>query len=356
MSTPRRSRVTAVIFLSALSSILTAPPVAAHQAWFVNDADAYPLDPAALLSPKILVAGVAVSIIAVAWRAVAARLPAPEFARIIPTRSLAALVPWVPRVVAAHLGISLLFLAFNWAVLDPGIQAPGGVSGFFLLTSQAVVGVLLIAGILVRVAAVVIMLAGPVLVALQGPDALLTSAVLFGLAVFLFFLPPTLKNGGRRELDSLALRRASLALKLGAGTTLISLAIFEKLANPAMAKAMLNQVPALNILAPLGIDADGFVVFAGSMELLLGLLVLSGALPQVVALVAAVPFTATLALFGTTELLGHLPVYGVLLTFLILGSKKETSLTLSGLFRLTAHVNDTNSAPGNFAQSGESDT
>lgn len=62
-----------------------------------------------------------------------------------------------------------------------------------------------------------------------------------------------------------------------------------------------------------------------------GLLVISGALPQVVALVAAVPFTATLALFGTTELLGHLPVYGVLLTLLLLGSREDTSRTLSGL-------------------------
>jgi hypothetical protein len=51
-------------------------------------------------------------------------------------------------------------------------------------------------------------------------------------------------------------------------------------------------------------------------------LVLSGAAPQVVALVAAVPFTASLALFGGTELIGHLPVYGVLLTLLVLGSAR----------------------------------
>lgn len=32
--------------------------------------------------------------------------------------------------------------------------------------------------------------------------------------------------------------------------------------------------------------------------------------PLPLALVAAVPFNATLALFGQTELVGHLPVYG----------------------------------------------
>ncbi len=55
----------------------------------------------------------------------------------------------------------------------------------------------------------------------------------------------------------------------------------EKLANPGMARAMLDQVPVLS--------------------------------------------TATLALFGGTELLGHLPVFGVLLALLVLGSREDTS-------------------------------
>jgi len=52
---------------------------------------------------------------------------------------------------------------------------------------------------------------------------------------------------------------------------------------------------------------------------------------------AAVPFTATVAIFGATELLGHLPFSGVLLAFLVLGSREETSLALSGL-RQRPHV------------------
>lgn len=90
-------------------------------------------------------------------------------------------------------------------------------------------------------------------------------------------------------------------------------------------------MPAFDSLARFGVSADGFALFAGSVELLLGLLVISSALPQTVALVAAVPFTATVALFGSTELVGHLPVYGVLLTLLILGSREETSRVVSGL-------------------------
>lgn len=38
-----------------------------------------------------------------------------------------------------------------------------------------------------------------------------------------------------------------------------------------------------------------------------------------------VPFTATLLLFGQTEMVGHLPVYGVFLALLGYGSSEETS-------------------------------
>ena len=41
-------------------------------------------------------------------------------------------------------------------------------------------------------------------------------------------------------------------------------------------------------------------------------------------LVAAVPFNATLGLFGQTELVGHLPVYGVFLALLVYGSDHTT--------------------------------
>jgi hypothetical protein len=63
-------------------------------------------------------------------------------------------------------------------------------------------------------------------------------------------------------------------------------------------------------------------------------LILSGALPQVVVLVAAVPFYATLLLFGTTEFIGHLPVYGVFLTLLVYGSNAATTPDVSWLPQL----------------------
>ena len=54
--------------------------------------------------------------------------------------------------------------------------------------------------------------------------------------------------------------------------------------------------------------------------MLFGLLLISGALPQAIVLIAGIPFNATLFFFGETELVGHLPIYGAMLLLLVWGS------------------------------------
>jgi len=122
------------------------------------------------------------------------------------------------------------------------------------------------------------------------------------------------------------LRRALLVLRVGVGIALVVLAFSEKLTNPVMARATLEHYPELDVFGLVGIDLapDTFIVVAGAVELLFGLLVLSGALPQVAVLVAMVPFNATLLIFGQTEMVGHLPVYGVFLALLVYGSDPRT--------------------------------
>ena len=123
------------------------------------------------------------------------------------------------------------------------------------------------------------------------------------------------------------LRLALLLLRLGVGAALIVLAFSEKLTNPAMAIDTLEHFPALDVFSLVGIhlSPETFVAVAGAIELLFGLLVISGAFPQVAVLVTMVPFNATLLLFGQTEMVGHLPVYGVFLALLVYGSSVETA-------------------------------
>jgi uncharacterized membrane protein YphA (DoxX/SURF4 family) len=300
----------------------------AHETWFVHHPERYPLDWDALTRPVVLGGLAAVVLVAAAWRVVAGRVGAPELPWLQP---LGRLVPWVPRLLGIHLGVSLLLLTSSRNVLDPAVIVPEGPAGTLLLLPQVAAAVLLVTGYGVRLAGYAVVAAGPVLLVLAGVQALLSCLVLLGIALFLVALPPDPARGGRADLAPTSLRSALLALRAGTAGTLITLAVVEKLANPAMADAMLAQEPLLNVLSPLGVPADDFALVAGLVEVLFGLLVLLGGAPQVVALVAAVPFTSSLLLFGGTELIGHLPVYGVLLTLLLLGSRADTSRLVAWL-------------------------
>ena len=302
--------------------LAAAVPAAAHETWFVHHPERYPLQWSELARPVVLAGLAGVVLVTLAWRAVAVRVGTPELPWL---RRIGSLAAWAPRLLAVHLGLSLLALSLGRAVLDPSILVPEGSLGTVLLLPQVAAGALLVAGRLLRPAALAVIAAGPVLLLLSGPRSLLMCVALVGISAFLVAVPPDSARGGRADLDPARLTLGLLALRLGTAGTLLVLAVVEKLANPAMGREMLAQEPVLNLLGPLGVSDGSFILVAGLVEVLFGLLVLSGAAPQVVALVAAVPFTASLALFGGTELIGHLPVYGVLLILLVLGSNPATA-------------------------------
>ena len=91
----------------------------------------------------------------------------------------------------------------------------------------------------------------------------------------------------------------------------------EKLGSPGVAAALLDGDPSLNVLGTLGVSEGTFIRLAGTAEVLLGLLLVTGAAPELVALTAAVPFLATVPVFGVTELVGHLPIYVALLALAV---------------------------------------
>lgn len=70
----------------------------------------------------------------------------------------------------------------------------------------------------------------------------------------------------------------------------------------------------------IGMSNLEFIRMAGTAEVLFGLLLISGALPQVGVVIIGIPFNATLWFFGNVELVGHLPVYGAMLALLVFGS------------------------------------
>lgn len=293
-----------------------------HERWFVEQTPGN--DWSFFLSPLPLSLTLVMVVVTVAWRWTAFRLPTPELAVLAP---LGRLAPWVPRLLGIHLGVTLLALAASGAFVTPSVDELAGFTGKGLLLAEAALGVWLVTGYRVRPAAALTLALGPALALFAGPVSLLECANLAAVAAFLVVLPPGEDAHGRVAPDADRLRAALFVLRLGVGVALVSLAFTEKFTNPAMATHTLAEYPALDVFRLVGIDLapTTFVAVAGAVELLFGLLVLSGALPQVAVLVAMVPFNATLALFGQTELVGHLPVYGVFLALLVYGSDEETA-------------------------------
>ena len=90
-------------------------------------------------------------------------------------------------------------------------------------------------------------------------------------------------------------------LKVCAGVALIVVAFKEKLATPDMALHFLRENPEFNVAQQIGLQWSDleFTRVAGAIEVLFGLLLISGALSQACVLLAGIPFNATLWFFGT---------------------------------------------------------
>ncbi len=64
-------------------------------------------------------------------------------------------------------------------------------------------------------------------------------------------------------------------------------------------------------------SAAHFINFAATMELVLAALLLAGQLPRLTVVLVGTPFVVTAPLLGVRELVGHLPLYAVLLVVLV---------------------------------------
>jgi hypothetical protein len=317
----------------------------AHETWFTEFRPPYAWD--FVLQPATLLPIAAVILVTVLWRLAASRLPKPELRFLRPVGRLS---PWIPRLLAIHAGVSLLAQAASGSYLAPALELPHGFIGTFLALLEGITGVWLIAGYGIRPAALLLAAAGPLGAIGYGVVPILERVDLLGIAVFLAIVPPDdTEPGGRTTPSARLLAPALFVLRLLVGGALVVLAFTEKLARPALALAFLDRFPALNILHSVGLDVADltFVRLAGAVELLFGLLIISGAMPQVAVIAAGIPFNATLFYFGESELIGHLPVYGAMLALLVYGSSEVTAGLVPWLPRReTQRVSDVHAERG----------
>ena len=307
------------------------PVVFAHETWFTDGP--FPTDwsfAGESLSLALLGAALAVTLLV---RLIAVYFPG------VDVPALARLTPFMPFAIRLHLGVSLIGLLSMGVYLSPAMDLEATVGGIALGATMAVVAILMLTGWHARAAAWLLVAAGPLGMLEFGVGPVAQRADLLGLAVFVLFAGAGRwsadEETGRAALPSVVdLGKAVWALRIGAGIALIVVAFAEKLANPAMALAFLAEHPDFNVAALVGLPLGDleFVRLAGAIEVLFGLLLISGALPQAIVLIAGIPFNATLWFFGTDELLGHLPVYGAMLVLLVFGSDPALRPAVSALW------------------------
>lgn len=255
----------------------------------------------------------AVGVLVAVWAAVARRTGIPD----LPDRFFAPLQPALPRLAAASLGVTLVALAVTNSFLAPHLSL--GPQGWVFALIEASVGVWLVAGARLRAAAAAVGLLGVIGLALNGPVALLESGHMWGIAWFLWLTSQPGRSTHRPSLPG-QLRSGVAGIRLGLGVALIVGGLSEKFAFPSIAGTVIAANPALNVMQVVGLDTAAFIRVAGASEILFGLLILAGVAPRVVACLTAVPFLATVPLFGRVELIGHLPYYSALLVLLAVGA------------------------------------
>ncbi len=292
----------------------------AHVKWFIDDPEQFPVEWDRLLAPATIGGAILAMAGAVVLRWLVQRIDEDRITSWI-RRTLR---PYLPLLLSLHLGIALTAYALTGRYLAPSLALPDGPWGDALAGLELIVAALIMLGLFTRVAAALLVVSGPLGVAFYGLAPMLERIELLGIALYLALI-------GRRRLSLDGLRHgtgesprmnppAVGMLRVCAGLAMVVGALTEKLLAPGVSDAFLRRFPKFNFLEGGGVSDRVFADAVGAVELALGLLLLSGIGTRLAVLAAVIPFNVTLLFFGLTELVGHLPIYGIFLVLLVEGA------------------------------------
>jgi uncharacterized membrane protein YphA (DoxX/SURF4 family) len=229
-----------------------------------------------------------------------------------------------PFALRLPLGIALLVAAIFGLLFVPSLHVEDkGAIGYAILVMEGVAGLSILLGLAIRGGAIVLALLG--IVAMQPFDfeSILEQVHILGIGVFLFLV-----GAGHPSFDRLRGVRPPIEHKLVPMTALGALrilmgfgiaynALTEKLLNAPLAQSLLDRYPHIAVNRYAGLPDAAFIWAAGTTELVIGVVIMSGQLTRPVMAIGAALFTATLFVFGWPELLGHLPFFGIMFLLFI---------------------------------------
>ncbi|WP_200900294.1 hypothetical protein [Rubrobacter aplysinae] len=327
--------------LAGLLLMLAAEPASAHVKWFFQSDSAGSLrwDLFFRPVPLLFVGGVLLATLAavILWRRRGQSfVPGPEaLGATDERRSL--LYGLVPLILGIHVAVPLLVNGVQGTLFSPDNALPG-IWGNFLGLAEAGVALSLFYGGLTRPAAIVLAGLWTGGVFLIGLEPMLENVMFLGFAAFFFFVgrgPLSIDRllFPRLEPSAALARHAIPAVRVGVGLSFVVVAFTEKFANLPLATGFLEE-SGLNFTPYLGVPLSDatFAMFAGSVELVVGLWLVLGVFVREIVIIAWFPTNLTLTLFQWEELIGHLPIYGAMAVLLVWGTGPgNISLWLKGV-------------------------
>jgi len=306
-----------------------------HERWFVSRQ--HPVDFSQLFSAQtavpLAIALAATGVALLAWRARGRREIVPGPLQLgMDWENYQRLLSWMPLVFGVHTAVPLLVAGVQLQLFVPNLALPYNFFGGVIALFEIVIALSFVYGAATRIGAALLALIWLVGAIWFGPLMLIEHALFLGVAFFMFVM-----GRGPGALDMTLQRlhrpierlvpRAVPALRVLTGIGIVTLALTEKLWNVPMGVEFLQRYP-LNFFPAIGLEGIGdaqFILIAGTVELTFGLLLISGAFVRLMTLILWVPFNLTLPFLGWRELVGHLPIYGIMALLVIWGEeRKET--------------------------------
>lgn len=229
-----------------------------------------------------------------------------------------------PLALRLHIGTALLVAAIFGLLFVPSLRVgEKGTVGFIVLVMEGVAGVSILLGLATRGGAVILAFLGVIAMQPFSFESILEQVHILGIAIFVFLVGP-----GRVSLDRLRRVKAPIEhelvpmaalgfLRILMGAGIAYNALTEKLLNEPLSRSLIDRYQFIALNRAVGAPDEAFIWLAGTTELVIGLVIMSGQTTRPAMAIGAALFTSTLFVFGWPELLGHLPFFGIMFLLFI---------------------------------------
>jgi len=317
-----------LLFVTLIVGVLAPSPALAHVKWF-TDPTQYPLRIDLILSERTLL-WLITSAFAVASLTILQRRfgrcdwPAiPLFQR---------MTMGAPTILSIQAAIALIACAARATLLAPNLPLPEGPGGLAMAGLEGAVAFCLVTGIADWVGALVLIGLVPIAAFVGSPLDVLEQFFWVGIGVAVLVIGRGSSAGQRARpwfwrRNPAYVNRAVACLRVATGVALIALALGEKLWNPDLGRAFMSEHAAFNVFhSVFGVSAvsdDMFVLLIGLTEAAIGAALISGRLTRLVVLGGWLPFHLGIPLLPDQELIGHLPIFGIMYVLLVHSSATQ---------------------------------